>query len=153
MKILLIFLLSFSALAVEVEVRKQGESFYFRFQDSHVLYCWGLYQFTDLTYINDTWTTVQQTAIDRSWPAADAESIAVCGEPRDVWRTSSYAQNGQVPVYAVLGIPPVLRFIGNLQEGVICGELIMKFGGIGYQYRTVKFNNTQGLALCTLRTQ
>ena len=150
-KILLIFILSFPAIALEL--RKQGEYFYFRFQDNGVLYCWGLYQFTDLAYINDVWTTVQQTVIDRSWPAADERSIAVCNEPREVWRTRAWTIDGRSPVYAVQSIPPKMNIIGYLPDGMICGDRVTQFQYSTFEYRQVNYAAATGIAICTKRIE
>ena len=150
MRILLLLMLSFAATA-DVFVKRTADSYFFRFVSDGTEYCWGMPDFVDLSYFNDIWTTVPQTAIDHSWPQPDAAGVTTCNEELPRWKTLAWTANGTSPIYTVQNIPPRMVLIGYAPAGVLCGDAVTDVANRTYQYRQIYYNNMTGIGICTLQ--
>jgi hypothetical protein len=133
----LIMSLSLSANA-DIEARRYGEGYAFRFVQDSVIHCWGMPDLADLNYFSPTWMKVTDTAQAYSWPQGDAELAAVCNENPTVKRTTGWAN--LMDITSSLQVTSVMR----LPAGIVCGE---RFGANSFLY-TVVYQNIRGFTIC-----
>jgi len=137
-KILFLLLFSFAAQAFDLQARRNGEGYAFRFIQDGVIYCWGMPDLADLNYFSQTWMKVTDTALAYSWPLGDAAFAAVCAENLNVKRT-----NGSFPMWS---ITPNLTVVETMQlpAGIPCGEQAGQWEFI----RAITYNGRSGITLC-----
>jgi hypothetical protein len=133
----LILLLAFSAHGTAVYVKQIGTTEYaFSFTTNGMQYCWIMPEWADRNYLNTTWTTVPQTAIDRNWPAPTMEQGINCNDAPRVPRT--LAGN----MYFIIPESPV-----PIPAGIPCGDPV-SYTFNGYTLMSVTYNSKIGFALC-----
>jgi hypothetical protein len=150
MKYMTLFLLATLAHA-DLQIRQitseqTGDGFIVKYVENGVIYCWGMPDVLDRTFIPQTWTPVTQAAIDYRWPVMTGDDAMACLNGPPVPRVVEMNE-GELPVMFGISGQRLTR-IGTVPAGTPCGDVVSQYYSTPFYYRAVTHAGIRGMALC-----
>ena len=152
-KLLLIWLISFTAFAGQPDVKRyttaEGNWIAYRFVADGSVHCWSNYEYIDSNYFSSSWLGVVNTAAAYSWPVpTDPDVIAAC-DTTGIPRTIDNASWGFSYLYTVSIVGGVFTIGAPIEipANTPCGDRVSG-AAYGFAMHSVTHGAVTGMAVC-----